>query len=100
MPSSHTAVVVALASTILFHEGVSELFAVAGTFAIITIYDAMVARRSIGEQGAALVKLLQKSAKPGDALPRVAIGHKPLEVVAGILLGLAIGATVAKFITL
>ncbi len=99
MPSSHTAVVTALAGTILLHEGFSDLFAVAGTFAVITIYDAMVARRSIGEQGLALVKLLEKSRVTGEVLPRVALGHKPLEVVVGFLLGLVIAAVVAIFIT-
>lgn len=100
MPSSHTAVVTALAAVILFNEGVSDLFAVAGTFAVITIYDAMVARRSIGEQGTALLKLLEKSSTPGEVLPRVALGHKPLEVIAGLGLGLAIAAVVAIFITI
>lgn len=99
MPSSHTAVVMALTSVIFFHEGVSNLFAVVGTFAAIIIYDALVARRSIGEQGVALVKLLEKSSFSKDPLPRVALGHKPLEVVAGGALGLSIGFIVAFFIT-
>ena len=53
MPSSHTAVVVSLATVIYVHEGLSTLFSVAAVLAVITIYDALVARRSIGEQGAA-----------------------------------------------
>ena len=55
MPSGHSAVVTSLVTVIFVHEGFSGLFAVAATLAMLTIYDALVARRSIGEQGQALV---------------------------------------------
>lgn len=100
MPSAHTATVVALATTIFFHQGITELFALAGVFAAVTVYDALVARRSIGEQGMALLRLIEKSPFAKDPLPRVALGHKPLEVVAGAILGIAIGYIVALFITI
>lgn len=100
MPSAHTATVVALATTIFFHQGITELFALAGVFAAVTVYDALVARRSIGEQGTALLRLIEKSPFAKDPLPRVALGHKPLEVVAGAILGIAIGYIVALFITI
>lgn len=99
MPSSHTAVVVAFASSILFTEGISKLFAVAVVLALITIYDSVVVRRSSGEQGMALLKLLGSSVFAKDPLPYVAMGHKPLEVLVGAGLGLTIGAGVAFFIT-
>lgn len=99
MPSAHTATVVTLITVIFAHEGLSVLFAVAFWFAAITVYDALVARRSIGEQGGALTKLLEKSGYKG-AMPRVALGHKPLEVIVGAIIGIATGLTVALFITL
>ena len=99
MPSSHTAVVTALAAAIYFHEGLSDLLAVAVTVMMLTIYDALVARRSIGEQGQALVRLLKKSSDQKIPLPLVALGHKPLEVVAGLAVGIVVGASVAFFIT-
>ena len=99
MPSAHTATVVALATVIFAHEGVSSLFAVASVLASVTIYDALVARRSIGEQGTALLRLLEKSPFAKEKLPRVALGHKPLEVLAGGVLGGVIGLIVAIFIT-
>ena len=99
MPSSHSAVVVALAATIFFHEGVTDLFAIAATFMIVTVYDSLMARRSIGEQGTALLRLIAKSPFAKDPLPRVALGHTPQEVAAGSLLGLLIGFAVAFFIT-
>ncbi len=97
-PSSHTAVVVALTTAIFFHEGVSNLFAVSGVFMAVTIQDALSSRRSIGEQGSALSKLLKKLS-PDETAPYVAIGHTLQEVIAGALLGAAIGAVVAIFIT-
>lgn len=99
MPSSHSAVVVALASAIFFDQGFSDLLAVSAVFALVTVYDALVARRSIGEQGTALLRLIEKSPFAKDPMPRVALGHKPLEVVAGVGLGIVIGAIVAIFIT-
>lgn len=100
MPSAHTAVVVALSTVIFFSEGISNLLAVTVWFAAITIYDALVARRSIGEQGLALTKLLKKSSFAQDTMPSVAIGHKPLEVMVGAVIGGIIGWGVALFITL
>ncbi len=99
MPSGHSASVVSLAAVIYAHEGLSNLFAVAAVFAMITVYDALVARRSIGEQGEALIRLIEKSPFAKDPMPRVALGHKPLEVLAGTGLGLLIGISVAFFIT-
>ena len=100
MPSGHTASVVSLLAVIGFHEGITELFAVAVAFATLFIYDALVARRSIGEQGNALLRLIEKSPFAKDPLPRVALGHKPAEVAVGGLLGIAIGYIVALFITI
>lgn len=97
-PSSHTTVVVALTTAIFVHEGVSTLFAVSGTFMAIAIQDAMSSRRSIGEQGAALGRLIQKMT-PGETSPYIAIGHTVKEVVAGAALGIVIGVVVALFIT-
>lgn len=99
MPSAHSAVVISLASVIFFHEGFSNLFAVVLWFAAIIVYDALVARRSIGEQGNALLRLIEKSPFAKDPLPRVAIGHKPLEVLVGAFIGAVVGGVVALFIT-
>jgi len=77
----------------------SGLFAVTAVIALITAYDSMMSRRSAGEQGVALRKLLEKSPFAKDPLPYVALGHKPLEVAAGALLGFLIGLSVAFLIT-
>jgi uncharacterized protein len=95
MPSSHSATVMAVWTTILLLDGInSGLFGLASVVALIVLYDAVKVRRSSGEQGIALSALIkeQKSEVP---LPRVAMGHTPSEVLAGAILGIAIGALTA-----
>lgn len=100
MPSGHTATMVALATVVAVRDGIeSGLFAVTAVIALITAYDAMMSRRSAGEQGLALRKLLEKSPFAKDPLPYVALGHKPLEVAAGGVLGFLVGLGVAFLIT-
>lgn len=94
MPSAHSATVVALLVVIGLFDGVnSSIFALAALMSAIVMYDAMMVRRSSGEQGEALRALLV-SLKSKDVMPRVAKGHTPLEVAAGAVLGLLIGLTV------
>lgn len=94
MPSAHSASVVALVAVIALRDGVeSGLFAVAALFAAIVMYDAVMVRRSSGEQGIAIQQLIkeQKSSVP---FPRAAKGHTPVEVAVGALLGAVIGLVV------
>lgn len=94
MPSAHSASVMALVAVIALHDGVeSGLFAVAALFAAIVMYDAVMVRRSSGEQGIAIQQLIkeQKSSVP---FPRAAKGHTPVEVAVGALLGAVIGLVV------
>jgi acid phosphatase family membrane protein YuiD len=94
MPSAHSATVVALVVVIALCEGItSSVFGLAALFAAIVMYDAMMVRRSSGEQGKAIQQLI-KEQKSKVALPRAAKGHTPLEVVAGALLGGCIGLVV------
>jgi acid phosphatase family membrane protein YuiD len=94
MPSAHSATVMALTTLIGFKDGMgSGLFGLAALFASVVMYDAMMVRRSSGEQGMAIQELI-KSLKSNVALPRSAKGHTPLEVVAGAMIGVAIGAVV------
>lgn len=100
MPSAHTATMVALTTVVAFRDGTeSGLFAVTAVITAITMYDAMMTRRSSGEQGIALRKLLEKSPFAKDPLPYHALGHRPLEVAVGAVLGLVVGTIVAFLIT-
>lgn len=91
MPSAHSATVVALMAMVGLRDGIdTAIFAVAAMFAAIVMYDAMMVRRSSGEQGAAIRALIreQKSKVP---LPRAAKGHSPLEVAVGAVVGALTG---------
>lgn len=94
MPSAHSASVVALVTIIGFKDGLnSPIFALSVLFASIVMYDAIMVRRSSGEQGAALQQLI-KEMKSTIINPRAAKGHTPVEVLAGAVLGLVIGVVV------
>lgn len=94
MPSAHSATSMALLAVVGLRDGVdSAIFGVAALAASIAMYDAMMVRRSVGEQGLALQELI-KAGKLKVLLPRAAKGHTPLEVVVGAIIGLAIGLVV------
>jgi len=115
MPSSHSATVIALATTIGLKDGFgSPLFALAAIFVAVVIYDATHVRRAVGEQGEVLRKLIERDHKQEGAIsdiaretgagddktraklpkPYFAKGHKPIEVLAGGILGLIIGIAI------
>lgn len=95
MPSCHSATVSSLALMIGLMEGFdSPIFAVASILAIIVCHDAMGVRLETGKQAALLndiVDLFRKLAEEQE-LPEVKlkefVGHTPLQVLAGIILGL------------
>ena len=100
MPSAHTATMVALTTVVAFRDGMgSGLFALATLVTLITMNDAMMSRRAVGEQGLVIRKLLTKSSFAKDPLPYNALGHRPQEVAVGVVLGFFVGSAVAIFIT-
>lgn len=97
MPSSHSATVCALAtaSCIIYGAGSFE-FAISLILAIIVMYDAMGVRRETGIQAKLLNDIMQTFADMGrseisanDKLKEF-IGHTPLQVLAGAILGIVI----------
>ena len=94
MPSAHSATIVSVATLIGFREGFdSAIFGLAITMAGIVMYDAIMVRRSVGEQGLAIQEII-RLAKNKVIIPRSAKGHTPLEVLVGAILGLLIGFVV------
>ncbi|MBN2422650.1 divergent PAP2 family protein [Candidatus Woesearchaeota archaeon] len=93
MPSSHTAIVVAL-STSLFHEtGISTLFIVTLIFSFIVIYDAVGVRRAAGKQAEVINKIIGEfhiNKKIKSEHLYEFIGHTPTEVIVGGILGFII----------
>ena len=96
MPSAHSATVMSMATVVGLINGFeSALFGIAIMVAGVVMYDAIMVRRSVGEQGLAIQELI-KVAKNNErvVIPRAAKGHTPLEVVVGAILGVLIGLVV------
>lgn len=94
MPSAHTATVAALLTVIALRDHIeSGLFGLATLFAAIVMYDAVMVRRSSGEQGEAIQQLIKEQGSKVK-LPRAAKGHRPVEVIVGALIGLTVGLVV------
>lgn len=85
MPSSHSAITVALLIVIGVLDGIhSAAFGIAAVFTAVVIYDALNVRRAVGEQGLALKSLIKEQEFFS------ALGHKPTEVIAGSVIGSAV----------
>lgn len=95
MPSAHSASVIALLVVIGFKDGVdSAIFGLALLFASVVMYDAIMVRRSSGEQGAALRWLFHHFELTPDKPFRTAKGHTPVEVLGGMVVGAIVGFVV------
>ncbi|MCD6093957.1 MAG: divergent PAP2 family protein [Candidatus Omnitrophica bacterium] len=94
MPSSHSATVGALATGVGLRWGFdSDIFAFALLFSLITIFNAAVFRRNAGKQAEILNKIVEDIyAKRGVKKEKLIelLGHTPLEVIVGVLLGIAV----------
>ncbi len=95
MPSSHSAVVTAMATMIGKNEGVgTPLFALSFLFAFVVMYDACGVRRAAGKQARLLNKIVETPGLTGmqvtEKLVEV-LGHTPVEVFVGALIGVAVG---------
>jgi acid phosphatase family membrane protein YuiD len=94
MPSSHAAGASCLATAIGLEYGFNSVhFALAASFAIVVMFDAQGVRRASGRQARILNKLMDdiywKGRIPEGRL-RELIGHTPIEVLVGFLLGATI----------
>lgn len=94
MPSSHTAFVVAMATAAAMVEGLaSSAFALSFILASIVMYDAAGVRQAAGQQARVLNRLI-KQLRSEHILPerelKELLGHTPLEVLGGAVLGFLI----------
>ncbi|NLA92481.1 MAG: divergent PAP2 family protein [Spirochaetales bacterium] len=104
MPSSHTAMVVALTTSVFIKEGGRSLaFAISITFALIIIHDSMGIRRAAGKQAKVLnewSRILNKIHEDGQFTIenlKTMLGHSFMQVLGGIILGLLCGFFVTTF---
>ncbi len=92
MPSSHAAGATALATSCGLERGFDSVeFALAAVFALVTMFDAQGVRRSAGQQAKLLNQILDDiywKGKIESVKLFELIGHSPLQVLAGGLLGI------------
>ncbi|MBM3245759.1 MAG: divergent PAP2 family protein [Candidatus Omnitrophica bacterium] len=99
MPSAHATGASCLATAIGLEYGFQSVsFALAATFAIVVMFDAQGVRRATGKQARILNKITEDIYWRGrineDRL-RELVGHTPVEVIAGFLLGIIIALIAA-----
>ncbi|MCL2397142.1 MAG: divergent PAP2 family protein [Defluviitaleaceae bacterium] len=94
MPSSHSSFVTAITTTIGIREGFDTyLFALAAIISMIVMYDASGVRRAAGKQAKVINDLLESIENTGiklDKKLKEMLGHTPIEVAAGGILGIVI----------
>jgi uncharacterized protein len=96
MPSSHTATVCALATSIAMTLGMSSTyFSISVVLAVIVMYDAAGVRQSVGQHSAVLNRIVKEfSFKPGKSDIKMDfrefVGHTPFQVFIGAILGVFI----------
>jgi hypothetical protein len=92
MPSSHSALVISATMSIGLHEGFdSAVFALAAAMSMVVLYDAAGVRRQAGIH-AQKINVLIEELMAGHPISEKqlieVLGHSPLEVVGGTILGM------------
>lgn len=94
MPSSHTAFMMALSTSVGLTEGWgSNMYAIALAITLVVMYDATGVRRATGKQAKLINELVDEIFYQGELKQeklKELIGHTPFEVIAGALLGIGI----------
>jgi len=95
MPSSHSALVTALATDIGLRKGLdSGEFAIATVFAIIVMYDAAGVRQAAGKQAKILNQMIEELFAGDHHLTEIhlkeLLGHTPFQVLIGSIMGIVI----------
>ncbi len=95
MPSNHSSIVSSAAAIIAFNQGLQEpALVVALALAFIVILDASSLRQQVGKHATAINTLNQDKSTPRL---RERMGHTRLEILAGIITGIASAALIHYF---
>ena len=100
LPSNHSAIVSSVAALIAIREGIGHpAFGVAVGLCFVVMLDASSLRRQIGRQAQVINRLMEQqgSAGAGEALRplRERMGHTPVEIGAGIVVGVVVAQAFA-----
>lgn len=100
MPSAHSALVTALATGVGQAVGwETPEFAIALLFAIIVMYDATGVRQAAGKQARILNQIVDEffhDAEFNEERLKELLGHTPVQVIAGCLLGIFVSYIAAR----
>eukprot|EP00775_Hariotina_reticulata_P013044 gene13045-13171_t len=95
MPSSHSALCAGVTTAIAYHNGMgSSAFALAVAFCSVVMYDAAGVRRHAGKQAEVLNQVigeLLEGHPVSDVKLKEVLGHTPLQVCCGAVLGVLFG---------
>ncbi len=103
MPSSHSSTVCALTTAASYRYGVGSFeFAVSFVLSMIVMYDAMGVRRETGKQAKLLNSLLLENPLKLNAeilqeKLKEYVGHTPLQVAAGAILGIFLALFISQY---
>ena len=105
MPSSHSTIVACLATCVGMSEGFdTALFVVCCALALIVMYDASGIRRAAGEQAKMINMIVEaweeKDPVLKDEKLKELLGHTPLEVLGGAVLGVFVALVSGVFLGL
>lgn len=103
MPSAHSALVGALATSVGIIKGWSSAeFAIACLFAIIVMYDAAGVRQAAGKQAKILNQIIdelfQEEHNLNEERLKELLGHTPFQVLVGLSLGITIAMVFSKYV--
>lgn len=96
MPSAHSALVSALATSVAIVAGVGSVaFGISALLALIVMYDATDVRHSVGQQSIVINRIVEeiRLGRPMTQLRsdlRELMGHTPFQVFAGAALGISV----------
>lgn len=96
IPSSHNALVFSLTTLIGIKNGsTSPFFAISLIFSLVVMYDSMVLRLETENQAININQLVNhligEDKKQGYKILKEEIGHKPIEVLCGMIFGIIMG---------
>lgn len=102
MPSSHSATVMALVTSTWFYYGAGSFeFAISGVLALIVMHDAMGVRRETGIQAKVINNMMDWFKELDSDIPveeklKEFVGHTPMQVLFGALLGIVVGLVICN----
>jgi acid phosphatase family membrane protein YuiD len=102
MPSAHSAMAAALATSLGLCEGFdSAIFALGTAFAVVVMFDAQSVRKAAGEQAKLLNQIVDELLREhhlSEVKLKELLGHTRLEVFMGFLTGIATAMASFRFI--